>query len=106
MEASKAITHHIKQVSSDPQVAQINLMRHQRSDLPPSKIKQKQKSFKSRSKSHKMYSSEHKQQVPHYKKEFDPNQAHPRKDRCSKCGDSKHVEGFKVSCKEIPVQNL
>ena len=28
MEASKATVHHIKQVESDPQVAQINLMRH------------------------------------------------------------------------------
>ena len=29
MEASKVIAHHIKQVASDPQVTQINLMRHQ-----------------------------------------------------------------------------
>ena len=45
MEASKATVHHIKQVASDPQVAQINLMKHQRTDLPPSK--NKRKTFKS-----------------------------------------------------------
>ena len=48
MEASKDITHHIKQVASDPQVAQINLMRHQRTDLPPRKSKWKQQLFKSK----------------------------------------------------------
>ena len=39
MEALKAIAHHIKQVASDPQAAQINLMRHQWTDLPPRKNK-------------------------------------------------------------------
>ena len=33
MEASKATAHHIKQVASDPQVTQINVMRHQCIDL-------------------------------------------------------------------------
>ena len=37
MESSKSATRHIKAVASDPQVAQVNLMRHQRTDLPPSK---------------------------------------------------------------------
>ena len=36
MEASKATTHHIKQAASDPQEAQINLIRHQCTDLPQS----------------------------------------------------------------------
>ena len=41
MEASKATAGHIKQVASDPQVAQVNLMRHQRTDLQPSKNRNK-----------------------------------------------------------------
>ena len=49
---------HIKVVTHDPQVAQVNLMRHQSPDLPPSKAKWKQHSHKSRSESHKRYSSE------------------------------------------------
>ena len=40
------------------------------------------------------------------KKRFDPNQAHQRKDRCSKCGDSKHIEGFKCPARKLPVQDL
>ena len=72
MESLKSTAKHIKTVASDPQVAQGNLMRHQRTDLPPSKAKQKQHSHKSRSKSHKRYSSEHKNQRPPFKK-FDPH---------------------------------
>ena len=40
MESSKA--RHIKEVASDPQAVQVNLLRHQRTDLPPNKRKQKQ----------------------------------------------------------------
>ena len=95
MESSKSTTCHVKPVASEPQAAQVNLMRHHRTELSPSKNKWKQQSFKSRSKSHKWYSIEHNHQVPPYKKKFDPNQTHQRKGRCSKCGDSKHVESFK-----------
>ena len=70
MESSKSTTRHIKQVASDPQVAQVNLMRHQRTDLPPSKSKQKQHAHKSKSKGQKRYSSEHKNQRPPYKKKI------------------------------------
>ena len=69
-------------------------MKHQRTDLLPSKSKRKQHSHKQRSKSQKMYSNEHKNQRPPFKK-FDPSKAHKRRDRCSKCGDCKYVEGFK-----------
>ena len=53
MEASKATTHHIKQLASDSKAVQINLMRHQWTDLLPSKHKRKQQSFKSSPPSHK-----------------------------------------------------
>ena len=36
MESSKVTTRHIKQEASDPQVAQINLMLNQYTDLPAS----------------------------------------------------------------------
>ena len=99
MEASKAAVHHIKQVVSDPQVVQINLVRHQCTDLPPSKHNKKQ-SFKSRLPSHKQYTSDQ-QLVPPYKKKFDPKQAHTSRDRWSKGGDSKHVEGFRCPAKKF-----
>ena len=38
--------------------------------------------------------------MPPYKKKCAPKQAHTRKDRCSKYGDSKHVEGFKCPAKK------
>ena len=39
--------------------------------------------------------------MPQFKKKCDPRQAHTRKDRCSKCGDSKHVESFKCHAKKF-----
>ena len=96
MEASKATVHHIKQAESDLQVAQINLMRHQQTDLPPSK--HKRKAFKSGPPSRKCHNTSE-QQVPSYKRKFDPKQAHTSKERCSKFGDSRHVEGFKCPTK-------
>ena len=43
-------------------------------------------------------------QASYNKKSFDPRGAHKQKDRCSKCGDSAHLEGFtgpakKYQCK-------
>ena len=96
MEASKATVCHIKQIASDPQVAQISLMRHQWTDLRPSK--HKRKVFRSRPTSHKHHTSD--QQVLPYKRMFDPKQAHTSKERCLKCGDSRHVEGFKCPVKK------
>ena len=76
MHSSNSTARHIKAVASDPQVAQVNLMRHQRTDLPPSKSKQKQYSQKSKSK--KRYSREHKNQIPPLKK-CDPSQAYKKR---------------------------
>ena len=102
MEASKATAHHMKHIANEPQVAQINLMRHQCTDLPQSKSKKKQQSFKSGPPSHKRYSGEYNQHlIPPCKKKFGPKQAYTRKDRCSKCEDSKHVEGFKCPAKKF-----
>ena len=42
LESSKATVHHIKQVAGDPQAAQINLLRHQQTELPAGKYKKKE----------------------------------------------------------------
>ena len=39
MESSKSTARHIKAVATDPQAAHVNLIRHQRTDLTPSKAK-------------------------------------------------------------------
>ena len=38
LESSQSTARHIKKMSSEPQVNQIHLLRHQRIDLPPSKF--------------------------------------------------------------------
>ena len=52
MEISKVTARHTKQVTSNPQVAQINLMRHQCTVLPASKHKKRKPFVKPRSPSH------------------------------------------------------
>ena len=38
-------------------------------------------------------------QSSYHKKSFHPRNAHKQKDRCSKCGDSTHLEGFTCPAK-------
>ena len=66
-------------------------------DRPPTK-QELRKAFQSRTPSHKHHTGEH--QVPPYKRKFDPKQAHTSKERCSKCGDSRHIEGSKCPAKK------
>ena len=101
MESSNSTAKHNRAVASDPQAAQVNLMKHQWTNFVPSKAKCKQNSHKVMSKSHKRYSGEHKNQRPPHKSRFDPSQAHQRRDRCSKGGDSKHVEGFQCPARKF-----
>ena len=102
LESSKATAHHIKQVAGDPQAAQINLLRHQCTELPAGKYKKKKAHMKPKQANHKHQGNEgfHLQAQP--KKRFDTKGAHSDKSRCSKCGDTIHIEGF-VSSQEIPV---
>ena len=87
-------------MSSEPQATQVNLLRHQRTEIPPNKSKQKQfKNDKPRPQS-MGYSCETNQQQAQYKKKFNPRQILNNDDRCHKCGDSKHIGGFQCSsCK-------
>ena len=48
LESSKSTAKHIKQVSHEPQATQVNLMRHQCTELPHNKFQRKQRKFKSR----------------------------------------------------------
>ena len=84
LESSKATARHIKQATSTAQAAQINLLRHQCTELSQKKKKgHKQKQhFKS------------KDSKPPYKKRPHPSQAHGSQDHCSKCGNTRHAQGF------------
>ena len=41
LESSKSTARHTKKVSSDPPATQVNLLRHQRTEIPPNKAKRK-----------------------------------------------------------------
>ena len=79
VESSKVTTRHIKQVASDPQAAQINLMRHQCTDLPASKYKKRKSFVKPRPPSHKNDTSDRQHS---YKKSFDTKNVYRNKGRC------------------------
>ena len=58
LKSSKVTAHHIKQVPGDPQAAQINLLRHQCTELLAGKYKKKRPHVKSKQSHHKPQSSE------------------------------------------------
>ena len=102
-ESSKSTARHIKKMSSDPHAAQIYLLRHQRTEIPPNKAKRKQpKQNKFRTKH--SFNEENHHQAPYKQNEFNKKKFNTRQilqseDRCHKCGDSKHIECFQCSAK-------
>ena len=99
MESSKATAYHIKQVTGDPQAAQINLLRQQCTQLPAGKYKKKKSSVRLRQSYHKNHGNENSQVSSQHKKQFDVKNAHQNKEQCSKCGDSTYVEHFQCPAK-------
>ena len=53
MESSKATAHHFKQVAGDPQAAQINLLRHQGTEISSGKHKERKSFVKPKQSSHR-----------------------------------------------------
>ena len=116
MESSKATTKHIKQVASDWQATEINLMHHQCTEFPPKKFQRKQKKhFKSRQDTnkqkyshdehHKQYYNDEKQRGPPVQKKYDNYQALTGQERCKKCGDSRHIEEFRCLASKHQCRN-
>ena len=101
MISSKVTACHTKQVAGDPQAVQINLLRHQCTEQPVGKYKKKKSSVKPRQSKYKNHGDENSQVPSQHKKQFDVKNAHQNKDRCSKCGDSAHVEGFQWPAKKF-----
>ena len=92
-------------MSSEPQATHVNLLRHQRTEIPTNKSKRKQfKNNKPRPQS-MGYQSETNQQQAQYKKKFNPRQILNSDDRCHKCRDSKHIEGFQHSACKYQCRN-
>ena len=101
IESPMATACHIKQVAGDPQAAQINLLRYQHTKLPAGKYKKKKSSVKSRQSNYRNPGNENPQVSCQHKKWFGAKNAHQNKERCSKCGDSIHVEGFQCPSKKF-----
>ena len=89
-ESSQATAKHMKQITRNLQAVQVNLLQHQCTELPPSKSmrQKKKKLLKFRQDATKHNEDKRK---PQQRKRFDTE--HP--DRCHKCGDSHHREGFR-----------
>ena len=99
MESSKATAFHIKHVASDAQAVQINLLRHQLTELSAGKY-EKNLSNNLRQPNYKNPNNENSQVPSQHKKWFDVKTAHQNKERCSKCGYSSHAEDFQCPAKK------
>ena len=65
---------------------------------PPSKHKKRKSFVMPRLPSHKNDISD---RQSHYKKIFDPKNVYKNKERCQKCVDSNHIEGFQCPAKKF-----
>ena len=74
MESSKANRRHIRQVAGDPQVVQINLLRHQYTELPPGNCKKRKPAVKKQRQPHPKNAE--KQASSQLKRNFDPKLVH------------------------------
>ena len=100
--SSKATVQHIKQVAGDLQATQINLMRHQRTELPTNRHNKKRRPS-GKLKQCKAPENSASNQV---KKYYDNKKPHRTSDHCNKCGDSIHMLGIPMPCKEVPMQSV
>ena len=107
LESSKATARHIKQVSREPQATQINLLCPQRTKLSHHRYKKKRSHTKPRLGNNKPCGNDQYHGPTHYKNKGDhklpiSNRPPPSNDfnRCSKCGDTAHHEGFTCPAKK------
>ena len=95
-ESFKATVHHIKQVTGDPQAAQIHLMWHQQTELQTNRHNTKKRPV-IKQRHHKAPENQVTDQV---KKHYDNKIVHKNKDQCNKCGNSIHTQGFQCPAKK------
>ena len=107
LKSSKATTRHIKQVSGEPQATQINLLRHQMTELPQHRYKKKRSYTKPRpgnnkSHGHDQYQSQILQGNKADQKLATSNRLAPSNNfnGCLKCVDTAHHESFTCLAKK------
>ena len=79
---------------------QINLLRHQHTELPASKYKKKRPLWKPKQTNYKHQGDDSYKLQAQQKKKSDTKGAHNDRNRCSKCCDTVHLEGFKCPAKK------
>ena len=98
LESSQSRARHIDKMSSEAQATQIHLLRHQRTELPPTKFQRKQnKRLKQRQPLYKKHQDQYRERKPQTKERFYKN-SHEHtssENKCIKCDDSPHIEGFR-----------
>ena len=104
LESSKATARHIKQVSGEPQAAQINLLHHQRTELPQHRYKKKRSHTTPRQDNSKLLCRNDPHQGQkikgyHFLPTSNRLPSSSNHNRCSKCGDTTHWEGFTCPAK-------
>ena len=107
LESSKATVRHIKQVCGEPQATQINLLHHQRTELPQHRYKKKRSHTKPRLGNNKPHGNDQYHSQIQYKNKGDHKlptsnrlPASNNFNRCSKCGDTTNHEGFTCPAKK------
>ena len=108
LESSQSTARHIKKMSNEPHAFQINLLRHQRTELPPTKSQRKHnKRFKQRQPPNKKFSEDqYRNRKPQTKeRSYSNSQEHTNtENRCTKCGDNLHIEGFRCHASRYQCQ--
>ena len=104
LESSKAMAWHIKQVSGEPHAAQINLLHHQRTELPQHCHNKKKFHAKFNCRSSKLQCGNdlsHSQKIRgnHFPPSLNKPPASGNHNQCSKCGNTAHREGFTCPAK-------
>ena len=99
------MVQHIKQVSGEPHAAQINLLHHQRMELPHHKHNKKKshaKCIRSNSKLQHRNDLSHGQKIKgnHFLPSSNKLPPSGNHNQCSKCGDTAHQEGFTCPAKK------
>ena len=99
LESLQSTARNIKKMSSELQATHIHLLRHQRTELPPSKSQRKQnKRYKQMQPPDKSYQEDkYRERMPQAKERFykNPQEHTSHENRCTKCGVSLHIEGFR-----------
>ena len=107
LESSKATVRHIKQVSMELQATQINLLHHQRTELPHHRYKKKRSHTKPRPGNNKPCGNDQYHGQIQYKNKGDHKQPTSNRpppsnnfNRCSKCEHTTHHEVFTCPAKK------